>query len=145
MAAGMIYTIGGSFWEFGGPDLDRSRLFVLIGTAEDHHSNPMKIALAKFKRQGGKFISINPVRTGYSAIADEWIPIKPGTDGALFLALINEIIKQGLYDREFLVKYSNAAELVNMDEKNVRLVAPGGGTRQSRMQHRSCAQCGACS
>jgi anaerobic selenocysteine-containing dehydrogenase len=116
MAAGMIYTLGGSFWEFGGPDLDRSRLFVMIGTAEDHHSNPLKIALSKFKRQGGKFISINPVRTGYSAIADEWIPIKPGTDGALFLALINEIIKQGLYDRDFLVKYSNAAELVNMDQ-----------------------------
>jgi len=116
MAAGMIYTIGGSFWEFGGPDLERAKLFVMIGTAEDHHSNPMKTELSKFKRQGGKFISINPVRTGYSAIADEWIPIKPGTDGALFLALINEIIKQGLYDRDFLVQYSNAPELVNMDE-----------------------------
>ena len=66
MAAGMIYTIGGSFWEFGGPDLDRARLFVMLGTAEDHHSNPMKIALAKFKRDGGRFVSINPVRTGYS-------------------------------------------------------------------------------
>ncbi len=106
MAAGMIYTIGGSFWEFGGPDLDRAKLFVMIGTAEDHHSNPLKMAISKFKRQGGKFISINPVRTGYSAIADEWIPIKPGTDGALFLALINEIIKQGLYDRDFLVQYT---------------------------------------
>ncbi len=50
MAAGMIYTIGGSFWEFGGPDLDRAKLFVMIGTAEDHHSNPLKIAIAKFKR-----------------------------------------------------------------------------------------------
>ena len=115
MAAGLIYTIGGSFWEFGGPDLDRAKLFVMIGTAEDHHSNPMKIALSKFKRNGGRFISINPVRTGYSAIADEWIPIKPGTDGALLLALIHEIIKQGLYDRDFLVQYSNAAELVNLD------------------------------
>ena len=84
MAAGMIYTIGGSFWEFGGPDLDRSKLFIMIGTAEDHHSNPLKIAISKFKRKGGRFISINPVRTGYSAIADEWVPIKPGTDGALF-------------------------------------------------------------
>jgi sulfite dehydrogenase (quinone) subunit SoeA len=93
MAAGMIYTIGGSFWEFGGPDLDRAKLFVMIGTAEDHHSNPMKIALSKFKRGGGRFISINPVRTGYSAIADEWVPIKPGTDGALLLALIHEIIR----------------------------------------------------
>lgn len=116
MAAGMIYTIGGSFWEFGGPDLDRAKLFVMIGTAEDHHSNPMKIALSEFKRNGGRFISINPVRTGYSAIADEWVPIKPGTDGALMLALIHEIIKQGLYDRDFLVNYSNAAELVNLDE-----------------------------
>jgi len=118
MAAGMIYTIGGSFWEFGGPDLDRSKLFVMIGTAEDHHSNPMKIAISKFKRNGGKFISINPVRTGYSAIADEWIPIRPGTDGALLLALINELIRQGLYDREFLVQYTNAAELVNLDDNS---------------------------
>jgi anaerobic selenocysteine-containing dehydrogenase len=116
MAAGMIYTIGGSFWEFGGPDLDRAKLFVMLGTAEDHHSNPLKIALSKFKRSGGRFISINPVRTGYSAIADEWIPIKPGTDGALLLALIHEIIKQGLYDREFLVNYTNAPDLVNLDE-----------------------------
>ena len=116
MAAGMIYTIGGSFWEFGGPDLDRSKLFVMIGTAEDHHSNPLKIALSKFKRNGGKFISINPVRTGYSAIADEWVPIKPGTDGALLLALVHEIIIQGLYDRDFLVQYTNSAQLVNMDE-----------------------------
>jgi hypothetical protein len=118
MAAGMIYTIGGSFWEFGGPDLDRAKLFVMIGTAEDHHSNPMKIALSKFKRNGGRFVSINPVRTGYSAIADEWVPIKPGTDGALLLALIHEIIAQGLYDRDFLVRYTNAGQLVNQDAKS---------------------------
>lgn len=116
MAAGMIYTIGGSFWEFGGPDLERAKLFVMIGTAEDHHSNPMKTALAKFKRQGGKFIAINPIRTGYAAIADEWVPIKPGTDGALLLALIHEIIALGLYDREFLARYTNAGQLVNQDE-----------------------------
>jgi anaerobic selenocysteine-containing dehydrogenase len=112
MAAGLIYTIGGSFWEFGGPDLDRAKLFVMIGTAEDHHSNPLKIAISNFKRRGGRFISINPIRTGYSAIADEWVPIKPGTDGALLLAVIREIINQGLYDRDYLVQYSNAAELV---------------------------------
>ncbi len=116
MAAGMIYTIGGSFWEFGGPDLDRAKLFVMIGTAEDHHSNPLKIAISRFKRSGGRFISINPVRTGYSAIADEWVPIRPGTDGALLLALIHEIMRMGLYDRDFVVQYSNAAELVNMNE-----------------------------
>ncbi|HTT12366.1 MAG TPA: molybdopterin oxidoreductase family protein [Burkholderiaceae bacterium] len=115
MAAGLIYTIGGSFWEFGGPDLERARLFVMIGTAEDHHSNPLKIALSKFKRDGGRFVAINPVRTGYAAIADEWVPIKPGTDGALLLALIHEIIALGLYDREFLVRYTNSGQLVNLD------------------------------
>ncbi|WP_459722867.1 molybdopterin oxidoreductase family protein [Sideroxyarcus sp. TK5] len=118
MAAGMIYTIGGSFWEFGGPDLERSKLFIMIGTAEDHHSNPLKVALSKFKREGGRFISINPVRTGYSAIADEWVPIRPGTDGALFLAIIRELIELGLYDREFLVRYTNSGQLVNLDAEH---------------------------
>jgi anaerobic selenocysteine-containing dehydrogenase len=115
MAAGMIYTIGGSFWEFGGPDLDRAKLFVMIGTAEDHHSNPLKIAISKFKRAGGRFVSINPVRTGYSAIADEWIPIRPGTDGALMLALCHELVRLDLCDRDFLAQYTNAGYLVNMD------------------------------
>ena len=112
MAAGLIYTLGGSFWEFGGPDLDRAKLFIMLGTAEDHDSNPLKIHISKFKRRGGRFISINPVRTGYSAIADEWVPIRPGTDGALLLAIIHVLIKQGLYDRDFLVQYTNSAELV---------------------------------
>src|SRR5678815_876619 len=108
MAAGMIYTIGGSFWEFGGPDLERAKLFVMIGTAEDHHSNPLKMAIGRFKRAGGRFISINPVRTGYSAIADEWIPIRPGTDGALFMALLHELIRTDRIDRAFLKRYTNA-------------------------------------
>jgi anaerobic selenocysteine-containing dehydrogenase len=116
MAAGMIYTIGGSFWEFGGPDLDRAKLFVMIGTAEDHHSNPMKIAISKFKRAGGRFISINPVRTGYSAIADEWIPIKPGTDGALLMALLHELIGSDQIDHAFLKRFTNAPQLVVLDD-----------------------------
>lgn len=115
MAAGMIYTIGGSFWEFGGPDLDRAKLFFMIGTAEDHHSNPLKIAISRFKRAGGRFIAINPVRTGYAAIADEWVPIRPGTDGALFMALIHELLEANAYDHEFVTRYTNAAELLNMN------------------------------
>ncbi|MEM5402894.1 molybdopterin oxidoreductase family protein [Paraburkholderia unamae] len=114
MAAGMIYTMGGSFWEFGGPDLDRARLFFMIGTAEDHHSNPLKIAISKFKRAGGRFIAINPIRTGYAAIADEWVPIRPGTDGALFMALMRELIERNAYDREFVERYTNAGELLDL-------------------------------
>ena len=116
MAAGMIYTIGGSFWEFGGPDLEQAKLFVMIGTAEDHHSNPLKMAISKFKRQGGRFISINPIRTGYSAVADEWIPIRPGTDGALFMALLHELLRDELIDHDFLRRYTNAPQLVVLDD-----------------------------
>ena len=115
MAAGMIYTIGGSFWEFGGPDLDRAKLFIMLGTAEDHHSNPLKIAISKFKRSGGRFVSINPVRTGYSAIADEWIPIKPGTDGALLMAITHVLIRDNLIDHDFTKRYTNGPQLVNDD------------------------------
>ena len=116
MAAGMIYTVGGSFWEFGGPDLERARLFVMMGTAEDHHSNPLKVAISKFKRGGGRFISINPVRTGYSAIADEWIPIKPGTDGALLMALLHALIATDQIDHAFLKRFTNAPQLVVLDD-----------------------------
>ncbi len=138
MAAGMIYTIGGSFWEFGGPDLDQAKLFVMIGTAEDHHSNPMKIALSKFKRAGGRFISINPVRTGYSAIADEWIPIKPGTDGALFMALMHELIRLEKYDAPFLKRFSNSAQLVCMDsgpEEGLFLYDPDSDPLNTDLPH----------
>jgi anaerobic selenocysteine-containing dehydrogenase len=120
MAAGMIYTIGGSFWEFGGPDLERAKLFVMLGTAEDHHSNPLKIALSAFKRRGGRFVSVNPVRTGYSAIADEWVPIRPGTDGAFLLAVTQEIVAQGLYDRDFVARYTNGGQLVIVDPGSPR-------------------------
>ena len=78
MAAGMIYTIGGSFWGVRRPDLDpRQAVHHDRHGGEDHHSNPLKIAISKFKRAGGRFVSINPVRTGYSAVADEWVPIRP--------------------------------------------------------------------
>ena len=73
MAAAGLYTYGGSFWEFGEPDWQHSKYFMLFGVAEDHASNPIKMGLGKLKQRGAKIVSINPVKTGYSAIADEWI------------------------------------------------------------------------
>ena len=112
MAVAGLYTIGYSFWEFGAPDWDQAKYFVLWGVAEDHSSNPIKIGLEKLKRRGAKFVSVNPVRTGYSAIADEWLPIRPGTDGLLALSLAHVLLKHGLVDWEFLIKYTNAPWLV---------------------------------
>lgn len=88
----------------------------MIETAEDHYSNSMKIALTELKRNGGKFIAIIPIRIGYAGIADKWKPIKPSANSALFLSIINEIIKQDSFDRDFLINNTNCAELVNMDK-----------------------------
>ena len=98
MAAAGLYTIGGSFWEFGEPDWDRARYFMIFGVAEDHDSNPIKTGMAKLKKNGAKVVSVNPIRTGYSAIADEWVGIRPGTDGLFVMALIHELMHAGKVD-----------------------------------------------
>src|SRR6266446_5868345 len=112
MAAAGMYTLGGSFWEFGEPDWARTRFFMMFGVAEDHDSNPIKIALSGLRRRGAKFVSVNPVRTGYSAIADEWIGIRPGTDGLFVLSLVHELLKADRIDVDYLGRYTNAAWLV---------------------------------
>ncbi|OUD12655.1 formate dehydrogenase [Thioflexithrix psekupsensis] len=112
MAAGGLYTMGHAFWEFGDPDWDNTKYFMMWGVAEDHASNPIKIGLEKLKRRGAKFVGVNPVRTGYQAIADEWIAIRPGTDTLLALSMIHVLLKNQQFDWEFLLRYTNAAYCV---------------------------------
>ncbi len=116
MAAAGIYTIGGAFWEFGQPDWDRTKLFILFGVAEDHDSNPIKIGLGKLKKRGAKVVGVNPIRSGYNAIADDWLGITPGTDGLLILALIHELLRAGRVDTDYLARYTNAPCLVDNRE-----------------------------
>ena len=112
MAAGGIYTLGGAFWEFGSPDWDLTKLFVLFGVAEDHDSNPIKIGLGKLKGRGARVISVNPVQTGYAGISDDWFGVTPGTDGLLILSLIRELMRAGKIDIDYLARYTNAPWLV---------------------------------
>jgi anaerobic selenocysteine-containing dehydrogenase len=112
MAAAGMYTFGGSFWEFGEPDWERTKYLMLWGVAEDHDSNPIKLGLGKMKSRGAKIVAINPVRTGYASIADEWVPVNPGTDGLLAGALIHELLRTDRIDFDYLVRYSNAHHLV---------------------------------
>ena len=119
MAAAGLYSLGGAFWEFGEPDWEHARLFLLFGVSEDHDSNPLKLGLGRLKERGAKILSINPVRTGYSAIADEFLAITPGTDGLLVLALIHCLLEAGRIDAQFLIRYTNAHHLV--------IDAPGEG------------------
>ncbi|MBF9031148.1 molybdopterin-dependent oxidoreductase [Rhodobacterales bacterium HKCCE3408] len=112
MAAAGIYTMGGAFWEFGAPDWERTELFLLFGVAEDHDSNPIKMGLGRLKERGAKVIAINPVRTGYGAVADEWVGINPGTDGLFILSLVHELLRAGRIDLDYLLRYTNAPHLV---------------------------------
>jgi len=116
MAAAGIYTMGGAFWEFGSPDWERTKLFMIFGVAEDHDSNPIKMGLSRLKERNVKTIAVNPVRTGYNAIADEWVGIRPGTDGLFVMSLIHQLIAAGRVDIDYLIRYTNAPYLVIRNE-----------------------------
>jgi anaerobic selenocysteine-containing dehydrogenase len=115
MAAAGIYTMGGAFWEFGQPDWDYTKLFLLFGVAEDHDSNPIKAGIGKIKARGARVIGVNPIRTGYNAVADDWVGITPGTDGLFILAMVHVLMKAGKIDLNYLSRYTNAPVLVNAD------------------------------
>ena len=118
MAAAGIYTMGGAFWEFGQPDWDHTKLFMLFGVAEDHDSNPIKMGIGKIKARGARIIGVNPIRTGYNAVADDWVGITPGTDGLFILAMVHCLMKAGKIDLNYLAQYTDAPVLINGDEKS---------------------------
>ena len=115
MATAGIYTMGGAFWEFGQPDWDHTKLFMLFGVAEDHDSNPIKMGIGKIKQRGARVIGVNPIRSGYNAVADDWVGITPGTDGRFILSLIYCLIEAGKIDLPYLARFTNAPVLVDPD------------------------------
>lgn len=66
--------------------------------------------LRKFKDEGGKLIVIDPRRTDLADMADVWLQVRPGTDGALAYAMINVIIAEKLYDADFVANWCTGFE-----------------------------------
>ncbi|MDP2727639.1 MAG: molybdopterin-dependent oxidoreductase [Dehalococcoidia bacterium] len=58
------------------------------------------------KDKGTKIIVVDPRRTETAKLADIWLPIRPATDAAMALAWLNVIINEGLYDRDFVDKWT---------------------------------------
>lgn len=58
----------------------------------------------------GKVVQIEPRFSLTAANADEWVPAKPGTEGALALAMAHVIVQEGLYDKEFVSRSSEGFE-----------------------------------
>ena len=69
----------------------------------------------KAKENGCKFVVIDPKLQDSAPWADEWIPIEPGSDAAFALSIANILIKERLYDENFLLSFTNAPQLLKTD------------------------------
>jgi anaerobic selenocysteine-containing dehydrogenase len=58
------------------------------------------------RRNGAKLVVIDPYKTRTAALADWYLPINPGTDVALALAMMHVIINENLYDADYVAKYT---------------------------------------
>lgn len=100
-----IMTVGPT----GGLDVESlayARYIVVWGmnmTSTNLHAWPFVL---EARRNGAKVVVIDPVRTRTARQANWHIPIRPGTDGALAMGLINEIIAQDLVDHDYVAQYT---------------------------------------
>ncbi|WCS20620.1 molybdopterin-dependent oxidoreductase [Mycobacterium marinum] len=91
----------GGWWTFPVPDIERTDLLVIMGANPAASQGsllaaPDVMGLIDAIRQRGKVIVIDPVRTVTAARADEWLPIVPGTDAALLLAVAHTLFDEDL-------------------------------------------------
>ena len=87
------------------PDIINSEYILWFGTSPVEANFPMQTLarkLMEFKARGGKMVVIDPRFSNTAAKADQWVPIKPGTDAAFALGMMRYIIENGRYDTEYL-------------------------------------------
>ncbi len=104
-------------------------MFLLFGTAEDHDSTRSRWVWRGSRNAARRSSAINPIRTGYNAIADEWIGITPGTDGLLVLSLVHCLLKAGKVDLDYLSRWTNAPLPAERGSEHPRL-RPADAGRQ---------------
>ena len=93
----------GGWWSFPVPDIERTDLLVVMGANPAASQGsllaaPDVMGIVDGIRKRGKVIVIDPVRTATAARATEWLPITPGTDAALLLAVAHTLFDEGLVD-----------------------------------------------
>lgn len=93
-------------------DIENAELIVVWGTnpATDLPPIDMKRIL-EVRKQGADVVVIDPRKTATAKMTDgQWIPIRPGTDGALALGLIHILIEEELYDETFVREWTTGFE-----------------------------------
>jgi anaerobic selenocysteine-containing dehydrogenase len=80
----------------------------VIAWASNIHGNNVHLwpFIVEARRKGAKLVVIDPYRTRTAACADWYLPINPGTDGALALAMMHVIIGEGLHDADYVAEYT---------------------------------------
>ena len=87
-------------------DIENTKCMVLIGShlGENMHNTQVQ-EFAKANANGATFIVVDPRFSTAASKAKYYLPIKPGTDIALLLAWMNVLVKENLYDKEYVDKY----------------------------------------
>jgi thiosulfate reductase/polysulfide reductase chain A len=105
------YTTGGkSFCN----DFENSKYILLFGwdlvtKAKVVYAN----GVLKAKDAGAKVVHFSPQYTKTSSVADEWYAVRPGSDLAIALAMINVIVSENLYNKDFVESYTNFRDYEN--------------------------------
>ena len=106
---GMRMTVGANI----GADAEgipESDLVLLWGTNTLTANPHLWPFVRKARDRGARVLCIDPVRTRTADQCDEWIPIRPGTDGALALAMMHVIFAEGLQDDDYLARHTLGAD-----------------------------------
>ncbi len=94
-----------TFGEVPHPDMLHCKYVIMAGANRfEALVTPDSIDLMTAMKNGCKLVVLDPRFTKTAALAHEWYPIRPGTDMAFFLAVMNVIIGEQLYDKEFIAK-----------------------------------------
>ena len=106
---GFTYTFG---VEIPTPDVAHSNAFLLWGHNPSATSLILAHDIVTARKRGMKIVAVDPRRVGIAAQADVLLQVRPGTDGALALAMIDVAITEKLFDESFLRQWTNGTFLV---------------------------------
>jgi anaerobic selenocysteine-containing dehydrogenase len=109
---GFSYTFG---VEIPTPDVRHSQAFLLWGHNPSATSLILAHDIVAARKRGMKIVAVDPRRVGIAAQADVLLQVRPGADGALALALIDIVIKERLYDDDFVRRWTNGPFLIRSD------------------------------
>jgi anaerobic selenocysteine-containing dehydrogenase len=106
-------------------DFPNCKYVILWGTQLGHMVNTISLTasseLSEGRRRGHKLVVVDPFCSNAASKADEWLPVKPGTDGALALAMLHVMVCElGVCDVPFLKGQTNGPYLVKADGHYLR-------------------------